>query len=567
MSALLSVSLFLIGCPTETAEKPTLGGSTIIHFDTVVATDADLANALAPHSGFKTIAFHGDNTGKGVDLVKSTKIPADKTVEFFSPVTTKGLEIQGVVYVGSGGLLTAAAAGEVSVTGNGVLYVQKGGALATDAAGSVNDGAKPAKATVLGKTDKVSIAGTLDILAKTEKGITDALGYINTGATLKVTGDTTLAPTVVLNLLKPYASKFVVVTANKDETTEPTTLTVPAQVNLTTDNAFDKVATLTVNGTLNASAVTGDASGVKIVVNAGASATVGTLAKIQANSSVEAGGKLAAVITDASAGLAVKAGATVNGITFPAPTKISLPTAGGVTVAENFTVPASEAPWILGGNLTLNKGVTLTLKGDVNVGVKSLILTADGSNGAKLAGAGAVKAGATEITGDWEAVGASGTVTIAAKNAVESSITGATGVLTAKASGATITQKSGDKNALIIAANTVINFGDNGSLTFAKPPAAEPVATVKLTDATSILKFGTGVDTKDVTNDNLKTALNAKGIDIKGTAIVGKTTETGDDKPLTQILGGSSLDDLTGPVNTAAGPGVIDKTVAVKGEN
>jgi hypothetical protein len=112
--------------------------------------------------------------------------------------------------------------------------------------------------------------------------------------------------------------------------------------------------------------------------------------------------------------------------------------------------------------LTLAAGKDLTLHG------------AAGTGGAKLTGAGILKAGKTEIVGNdgWQAVAATttstGTVVIGANAAdTDTTITGAEGIaLTALGDGTsnpTITQTAVASNNLIIAADTTIALGGDGA--------------------------------------------------------------------------------------------------------
>ena len=121
----------------------------------------------------------------------------------------------------------------------------------------------------------------------------------------------------------------------------------------------------------------------------------------------------------------------------------SIPTSG------TFTVPANKV---------------------IDVGTSgSLILTGASSNGAQLAATGKLTAGATEITGVWQAVDSgsnSDTITIAATGTEASSITAsaATVVFTAVDSGSgVITQAAVANNALTIAAATTVALGGDGT--------------------------------------------------------------------------------------------------------
>jgi hypothetical protein len=538
MAVLLSVSLFLIGCPTEAdSETVTVTNTELIHFDAVVATEAALEEALADPQ-VKAIAFLA---GAAVTVGTADVLVLDKALGLFSELKAGGkLDIQAPVYVYDGGNLNAF--NGLSVTEGGRISVQKGGTLTTTDSSKVSNGAQE-PLTVLG-TDAVFIAGTLAIEAATAAEITAALGYIENGAKLAVDADTAL-PSAVVNVTVP-AGKSVEITANGAETAA--TLAVPAGVKLTTTDDLSDVTELTVNGELAASSATGKSDGVKIVVGTGAEAAVGTLAKVLDESSVA--GELTAVITvfDSEAVLSVAAGATVNGITFPAATTIETALAADdVTVSTGFTVPADGMT--LKNKLTLATGVALALTGDVAItgADGALVLSAaENTGGASLTGTGAVKAGNTEIVGSlggWRAVGASGDVTIAASaTAGESSITGDTGVLTA-GTGATITQLAGAGNNLTTGDSTVINFGTAGTLVL---KAGSDKAKITLTNSTdTILKFGTGATTGSATNAQLVAAFASLAF---GSGVTGKTSTDSDASgTLTQIIGASSNNTLEGP--------------------
>jgi hypothetical protein len=123
-------------------------------------------------------------------------------------------------------------------------------------------------------------------------------------------------------------------------------------------------------------------------------------------------------------------------------------TAGGASPSITQAIGASNA-------FSIGAGAVVDITGG------SLVLTA-GTDPAKLTGAGKVVAGATEFiggTGGWSAVGASNTVTIAATTAVLSSVTASTATGIVAGAGASVTQKTGNGNALAIAANTTVDLG------------------------------------------------------------------------------------------------------------
>ena len=137
--------------------------------------------------------------------------------------------------------------------------------------------------------------------------------------------------------------------------------------------------------------------------------------------------------------------------------------AQSTTVDGNLTVPGGVELETGSYALTVDAGVTLTVKGTVTITQPSgsLVLTgAASTGGAKISGAGEIVAAQTKITGEWQAVDTgSDKITIAATSADASSITaGSTAVFTA-GPGGTITQKEGANNNLTIAANTTIALG------------------------------------------------------------------------------------------------------------
>ena len=133
-------------------------------------------------------------------------------------------------------------------------------------------------------------------------------------------------------------------------------------------------------------------------------------------------------------------------------------TSGALTVAAGATLTLDKV-------LTVAAGAELVVAGNVTVTASTggLTLTAaSATGGAKLSCAGNVTAGATEITGVWQAVG-SGNVAITAV-ATGATITSSadTAVLTA-GTGGTITQTAEASNALTIAAATTVALGGDGT--------------------------------------------------------------------------------------------------------
>jgi hypothetical protein len=244
--------------------------------------------------------------------------------------------------------------------------------------------------------------------------------------------------------------------------------------------------------------------------------------------------------------------------------KITLGTAG-LTVSSGTLTVADGAELVASAvALTVAAEAVLDITGVVNLtGVGSVVLTAASSDGALLTGTGKLTAQATEIVGGtdgWQAVGASGTVTIASTGTAGSStITGSTGVLTAQGEGATITQLAVTDSNLTATANTVINFDTDGALVL---KAGSNKAKITLAATTAILKFGTGVATGSASNTKLAAAFTSLTF---GTSVTGKTTILNSVSGLlTQIIGAGATNTLEG---AATGPDVtLDATKVVDSE-
>jgi hypothetical protein len=461
MAVLLSVSLFVIGCPTEPEEKiVTVDNSAIIHYDVQATSPTGLIAALADTT-VKSIAYHG--VGSAEALTDVTEIPADKTVGFFSSVKAAGLEIKGVVFVEAGGSLTVASGNEATVTGGGVINVTPNGTLDVDDVDSLNDGEGP-PVTVLG-TNKVAIAGTLKFPAATAAAIDTALTYIKSGATLDVgtTAAAALKPSEAAGIA--LNGKKLVITANDSE--DQTTLTVPAGLSLTTT---DTLASLV--GEAGETPALTVAQGGSAVLSAAtfASTTVGD------------------IVID---GTATFGAAAVPG--------------GDVKVAGSLAVT---------GSLTVAAGAELAIAGAVNLtGTGSVVLTTATSGttgGAKITGTGKLTAQDAEIvggTGGWLAVLDSGTaeesVTIASTaTAGQATITGSTDATTASlkgGAGATITQKSGTASNSLTLTTVTVDLSADGSFTL--KGAGTNGATVVLASTAAIIK-GAGT-TGAVTTANI----------------------------------------------------------------
>jgi hypothetical protein len=204
----------------------------------------------------------------------------------------------------------------------------------------------------------------------------------------------------------------------------------------------------------------------------------------------------------------------------------------------------TEALTLTSGTLTVATGAELALTTALTVSPSaSLVLSgAAGTAGAKISGAGGVKAGATTITGAWEAVGTGdGTLTIAsaATGATITAASSATG-LKASAAGATITQATGASNNLTIAANTTIALGG----AFAAQ-GGEIVLTGDDTNPAVLTLIGT------ITGDtSLDTPVAAADIEIEnaeldGTNAIAGTTDDGTNNNLGSLIGAASSNTIT----------------------
>ncbi|MDR2796256.1 MAG: hypothetical protein LBB47_06060 [Spirochaetaceae bacterium] len=226
------------------------------------------------------------------------------------------------------------------------------------------------------------------------------------------------------------------------------------------------------------------------------------------------------------------------------------------TNAHGITISGGDAALIPGstytvasasgavGTLTITDGATLTLAagvlgtedpdGDLAATESGLVLTgAASTNGATLTATGGLIAGATTITGDWQAVG-SGAVTIASSCTSASSITGIAFTAVANGSGV-ITQAAVEGNNLTIGEDTEIALGgteaaaggaivlkgatsDGAKLTLAAD-TAKIVGESGLTDDATLLEtlnlaFGSDITGKTTTSDkNLGEFIGATGDD------------------------------------------------------
>jgi hypothetical protein len=391
MSALLSVSLFLIGCevevPVDRWRDPQPGKD--IQPQKVVKDDTNLSKALADPA-FDVIEVRNDSN---VTLSTVTEIPAGKTVLLRSGLTlaTGGLTVKGVVRVGFDGVLSASATAKIAVADGGHVYVDAG-TLSIDAETSVvgvdADG-KPlvtgtvlgTKATIGGGTLKLTEAGT------TVEAVTKLLGYVTSGTVdaAAVTAAAALAPSASIMAFKTAVSgkKALKVKANGAEATDATALVVPTGLHITVESAGDlsKVTSITTEkgSSLAAASATVQPASTTVTVRENSSVKLGTIATLGA-SSVASGGDLTAVVTafastPKQASLGVEARATVNGVTFPAATTVSALTAATALTIDKLDATANTIFDV--GTSTVTVTGTLTIADNAKLaGTGKIIVTA-----------------------------------------------------------------------------------------------------------------------------------------------------------------------------------------------
>jgi hypothetical protein len=202
------------------------------------------------------------------------------------------------------------------------------------------------------------------------------------------------------------------------------------------------------------------------------------------------------------------------------------------------TVDAAAKTVTLTANATAGTAVTVPAGVTLDTGAFTLTLTASSgslvlataseTSVGKISGTGGIVAGATTITGAWEATATTttaGTLTIASA-ATGATITAdgsnATG-LKASAAGATITQAAGTSNNLTIAAATTIDLQGTissgttvGSIVLTESTTSNEGGKLTLTASTGTIKVGSETDASS--------ALSTDGGDFVTTAAAGKIT-------------------------------------------
>jgi hypothetical protein len=287
-------------------------------------------------------------------------------------------------------------------------------------------------------------------------------------------------------------------------------------------------------------AATGDTAGITLTVNEGGTATIDAITNLKQ-------GTIAGTLitttnftpltpsagSSAVSPLSATAGAIINGVPFTAPTTEVIALAANAVTTGNFVVAASQILKIPANDdftqattLTIAAGATFTYNGQVILedGTGNLALVT-GATGAKITGTGTITAGATVITGAWEAAGTDGTLTIesAETGATINPATGATG-LTASAAGATIIQNGGtESNALVIPANTEIKLAGTSATAkvgeiILKGHGTHP-GSISLAAASSLISTGNTGTTEYLLATTGTTAISG-GTDVLGIANV-----------------------------------------------
>ncbi|MDR0640039.1 MAG: hypothetical protein LBG27_14285 [Spirochaetaceae bacterium] len=389
MAVLLSVSLFLIGCPTETEEK-IVTNTVLLQPDKTVTTSgdngADLKTALATE-GVNIVAFAPASpvTLSTAPLV----VPTGKTLQLLGGLTTAsnaGVVVEGKVIVGAGGVLTAtAAAAKISVKSGGRIEVLKGGILSVDAAATVYDGVT-ASASVIGSSAVIN-GGTLKYTAATEVGtvptIAAVLALVSSGE-LDLTGLTlsSLKPSDLAGVTGITPSKRLRAPAGANESAGAT-LSIPAGAIITiasTDTLAAIAGAISVAGEL-------DIGASSTLAVAGSISTSGT-GKVVSTTTTPA--TLANLLGKAGTALTIEQG---DAVTLAAATEVKAGTK--LTLVESGKITAESASnsqaLTVAGQVILDGGTLATAGSHADTG--DFIISGAGSitaGGIVISGAGAV---------------------------------------------------------------------------------------------------------------------------------------------------------------------------------
>jgi hypothetical protein len=191
-----------------------------------------------------------------------------------------------------------------------------------------------------------------------------------------------------------------------------------------------------------------------------------------------------------------------------------------------------------------------------------------------------VKAGATTITGEWQAVGTgNGTLTIDSA-AAGATITAASATgLKASAAGATITQNAGEDNTLTIATGTAVDLGTTGSLVLtgvAGTDGAKLAVTntgslkagaTTITGAWQAVDTGADADTVTIAATSADTSsITASATTVAFTASTGGTITQGAVSSNTLTIGADTTIDLGGTAAEALGQLILTGHASTPGE-
>ncbi|MDR3355983.1 MAG: hypothetical protein LBO04_02220 [Spirochaetaceae bacterium] len=570
-AALLGAAFILAGCEQETKTEyvnvPVPGAYQVPDYAVLADSTPELLVLLADTSGLYDHIVY--KAVPGADIT----VPAGKTLYLSFNVLTlaNDITVDGTVVVyGTDTNLTPDA---YFKAGAGTLLVEEGTVTVTGDTLFTGDD-KPATVSIkkgawLKNTSTTALADDDDLAAW--------VGYAGEGS-LEITQPivANVTPKAAIDAIGTLPDKKTVKLKVNVTPTE-TSLSVPAGVNLTTDNALTAVTSLTVNGTLNAESATLAAAGASITLGSKSSTTLGTVAKLAADVTVPANAAfIVTTITNfdsktvtfkkgGTSGLLSDIDLTFSAYSIENSTDISVTLADSITLAANqniaitppgngsikITVPAGKKI-INAGTITLSPGVSLVLA------------TTSATSVAGIGGAGKIVAGATEITGAWDAVTATeaaGTLTIAsaAAGATITAEDAATG-LKAVSAGAVITQKAGYTIDLTIAESTEVVLGGTDSA-----KAGEIV----LTGGTNPGKLKLAAANAKITGITPSSGdtVAAGSVVITGGTVVGSkiagTTNAAGAKKLGTITGDTDNNTVTG--STTEGANVsLNSTVDIK---
>ena len=573
-AAVTCAAWILVGCEQETkTEYRDVPGDTVGFQPPADAVEADdlatLEALLADTSGLYTkIVYEGD-PGAAITVTagKTLYLNADSDITL-----SAGIAVIGKLVVYNGELTP-----DSNLTGTGTLDVEAGGGLVSD--DTLFPG--PGGITVsIKKYASLETTATVDTDAKIKAWLTRAGEGRLTLTVTVLTPEQTLAAIgspAPINYFGRSVPK-VAVTNNVEPAGGTTTLTVPAGVLLITSGELNTLTSLTVNGGLIATSADlnaltsltvngslsasgpGATAGVAITLGANADVSFTSIGKLAANITVPAGASFEVLnVTDSNDKTITYTKGSKNVISDIDLTFSGISSITGWTLANDITLTTGQTLFVPAGatKIVVSAGKKITNAGTITLGDGvSLVLAtpAATTGGAQIEGAGSLIAGATTITGTWEAVGktdnASSVAITSGASGVGATIavadTNAIG-LKAGAAGATITQAAGTSNVLTIAVDTTIDLGGTAAAVGAIVLIGDGTnpGEIKLVDAaTSIVKTGNTVG-----GDAFGTAAKI-GTKTFATGGAGKaaiyTTVNGAAGKIAQILGGTGNYGLKG---------------------